>query len=411
MAGSLIELEEARRIVLECVRTLDSEDVGLKDALGRVLAEEILAADAVPSFDNSAMDGFAIRAEDIREADRDAPASLELVGESRAGLPAQSVVGSGQAIAISTGAMMPEGADAVIPVEDTAQANGTVSVFAQSPPGRWVRRAGEDIVAGASVFTPGTRLGPAELGVLASLGHASAICTRCPRVSVLTTGDELVGPEAALSPGAVRDASAHSIPALARLAGAEVVPVARAPDQEQAIERAIADALSSDVVIVCGGVSVGKHDHVKDAFAALEVRERFSAIALRPGKPTWFGVRGQTLVFGLPGNPVSSMVTFILLVGPALRALSGAPMQTLATTATLVSDYEKAPGRAHAVRCRLRLSESGWEAEPTGPQGSHVLTSMVDAQALAIIPSASGSLRAGERVQIELLAPWTGEQP
>jgi len=411
MVSSLIELEEARRIVLECARALDGEDVELEHALGRVLAEEVLAADAVPSFDNSAMDGFAIRADDVREAERGAPASLELVGESRAGLPAQVVVGPGQAIAISTGAMMPEGADAVIPVEDTAAANGTVSVFAQTPPGRWVRRAGEDIIAGASVLTPGTRLGPAELGVLASLGRGSAICTRRPRVSVLTTGDELLAPGAALSPGAVRDASAYSIPALARFAGAEVVSVARAPDQEQAIEQAIGDALGLDVVIVCGGVSVGEHDHVKGALAALDVREHFSAIALRPGKPTWFGVHGQTLVFALPGNPVSSMVTFILLAGPALRALSGAPPQTLATTATLVSDYEKTPGRAHAVRCRVRLRESGWEAEPTGPQGSHVLTSMVGAQALAIIPSASGSLRAGEPVQIELLVPWTGEQP
>ena len=209
----------------------------------------------------------------------------------------------------------------------------------------------------------------------------------------------------------MRDSSAYSIPALARCAGAEVVGVARAADDRQAIEAAIADALACDVVVVCGGVSVGAHDHVKSALAALGVRECFSGIAFRPGKPTWFGMCGKTLVFGLPGNPVSSMVTFILLVGPALWAMSGAPAQPARTTATLACDYDKPPGRAHAVRCRVRLCETGWEVEPTGPQASHILTSMLGAQALAIIPGASGPLKAGARVQIELLAPWGGEQP
>jgi molybdopterin molybdotransferase len=168
--------------------------------------------------------------------------------------------------------------------------------------------------------------------------------------------------------------------------------------------------LTLDSVVVCGGASVGAHDHVKSALAALEVRERFWGVALRPGKPTWFGVREKTLVFGLPGNPVSAMVTFILLVCPALRALSGAAPQPLRTLATMACDYEKSPGRAHAVRCRLRLSETGWEAEPTGPQGSHILTSMLGAQALAIIPSASGTVSAGTRVPIEPLEPFSWEQ-
>lgn len=407
MARRLIEIDEARRVVLASAPALNSERVDLAQALGRILAEDVVSTDPVPPFADSAMDGFAVRAADLRGADRAAPVRLRLVGESRAGRPAQGAIESGQAIAISTGAMLPAGADAVIPVEQTDAMDGVVAVFAAARPGRYVRRVGEDIGAGQTVLRGGSCLGPAELGVLASLGREQAICTRRPRVSILTTGDELVAPAEALRPGAVRNSSAYSVPALARCAGAEVVGVASAPDDPRAIEAAIAAVLMLDVVVVCGGVSIGAHDHVKGALAALEVHERFSSIALKPGKPTWFGVHGQTLVFALPGNPVSSMVTFILLVGPALRALSGANAQPLRTTATLACDYEKSPGRAHAVRCRVHLCATGLRVEPTGPQGSHILTSMLGAQALAIIPSASGSLAAGAQVQIEMLAPWT----
>jgi molybdopterin molybdotransferase len=411
MVRGLIELDEARRLVLESARALGGEGVPLAGAFERVLAEDVVATDAVPAFDNSAMDGFALRARDLRGADHSSPASLRVVGCSRAGHPGAASVGPGQAVAVSTGAMMPSGADAVMPLEETDADVGTVAVFEQTRPGAFVRRAGDDINAGQTVLTRGTRVGPAELGVLAEVGRESVLCSRRPRVSVLTTGDELVVPGEALRAGAVRDSSAHSIPALARQAGGEVVHVASAPDQPRAIEAAIADALAGDVVIVCGGASVGEHDYVKRALAALEVRQHFWGIALKPGKPTWFGVRGETLVFGLPGNPVSSMVTFILLVRPALLALTGAAPEPLRTTARLACDYEKSPGRAHAVRCRLRTTERGFEVKPTGPQGSHVLTSMVGAQALAIIPAASGPVSAGARVQIELLGPLAAGTP
>jgi molybdopterin molybdotransferase len=243
------------------------------------------------------------------------------------------------------------------------------------------------------------------------MGQASLLCTRRPRISILTTGDELVEPTAPLAAGEVRNANAHSLPALARCAGAQVTRIAHVPDSPDATRSAIADALQSDVVVVCGGMSVGAHDHVRSALAAVRVNERFWGIALRPGKPTWFGVRDKRLVFGLPGNPVSAMVTFILFVGPALRTLAGLPQQPARESATLTRDYDKPPGRAHAVRCRLKRSEYGWEAEPTGPQGSHILTSMLGAQALAIIPGASGGARKGERVEIEPLAPWIGWGP
>jgi molybdopterin molybdotransferase len=411
MAGGLIELDEARRLVLATARPLSAEEVPLADALERVLAEDVVATDAVPAFDNSAMDGFALRARDLHRANRTSPASLTVVGESRAGHPGAASVGPGQAITVSTGAMMPSGADAVVPLEEADADHGVLAVFGQTRPGTFVRRAGDDISLGQTVLTRGTRLGPAELGVLATLGREAALCTRRPRLSVLTTGDELVASGAALHAGAVRDSSAYSIPALARQAGGEVVHVARVADAPRATEAAIADTLAHDVVIVCGGASVGEHDYVKRALAALEVREHFWGIALKPGKPTWFGVSGETLVFGLPGNPVSSIVTFILLARQALLALMGASPAPLRTTARLACDYEKPPGRAHAVRCRLSLSERGFEVTPTGPQGSHVLTSMLGAQALAIIPSASGPVSAGALVQIELLAPLAGGMP
>jgi molybdopterin molybdotransferase len=404
--GGLIELDMARRIVRECAVALDEEAVALHDALGRVLVREVRADGPVPAFAGSAMDGYAIRAADSRGAHAGAPVALALVGESSAGHPASVAVARGQAVAISTGAPLPAGADAVIRVEDTRRQDGSVLLLREVSPRSDVRAAGEDIAAGSAVLDRGTRLGPGELGVLASVGCAHVACTRRAQVSVLTTGDELVDPTAPLFPGAVRDSNAYSIAALVRCAGASVTHAARVPDDPDATRAAIDRALDCDVVVVCGGVSVGAHDHVKDALAALGVERRFAGVALRPGKPAWFGVRGRTLVFGLPGNPVSAMVTFILLAGPALRALAGEPFEPVRLVAALASDYDKVPGRAHAIRCRLTQTEGRLRAEPTGPQASHILTSMLAAQALAIIPSDHGPVRAGQEVAVEPLWPW-----
>jgi molybdopterin molybdotransferase len=238
---------------------------------------------------------------------------------------------------------------------------------------------------------------------MASLGLTSVPCHRRPRVQVITGGDELIEAGEEMRPGAVRNSNAHSVSALVEWSGAEVAGTALVPDRPDATRAAISAALDSDVVVICGGVSVGEHDHVKRALAELDVEEAFWGLALRPGKPTWFGSRGATLVFGLPGNPVSAMVTFILLARPALAAMSGRDPERHRTTARLAEDYEKRPGRAHAVRCRLELREDGWRATPTGAQGSHILTSMLGADCLAMIPTEAGSLSAGDTVQIELL--------
>lgn len=399
----MIEIEEARRLVLEHILPLPSERVELHASLGRVLAEDVASPEDVPAFDNSAMDGFAVRAADTRGARHDSPVMLRTVDESRAGHPARTGLEAGQAIAISTGAVIPTGADAVVRVEETRPCDGLVGVLCEVEDGRDIRYAGEDIRGGDTVLTRGVRLGPAELGVLASSARSAVTCHRRPTVWILTTGDELIEPGQPMRPGAVRNSNAYSIPALAERTGTEVTGVAVVPDDPDVTRATIAQTLESDVTVICGGVSVGAHDHVKQALADLGVEKVFWGVALKPGKPTWFGRHQGGVVFGLPGNPVSAMVTFTLLVRPALIALSGGQPERRRTTARLDRDYEKSPGRAHAVRCRLELREDGWHARPAGRQGSHISTSMLGADALAIIPTASRDVRAGERVEIELL--------
>lgn len=404
MPKTLIEVTEARRRVLELARPLGAEVVPLNRALGRVLAEDVSAADPVPGFDNSAMDGFAVRAADTAGASGRSPVTLRIAGESRAGIPAARTLARGEAIAISTGAMLPEGADAVVRVEDTAARNGAVAIAAQVEPGLDVRHAGEDIEPGAGVLAAGTALGAAELGVLASVGRESVSCARRPRVAILTTGDELRAPGEPLAPGCIRDSNAHSVPPLAAEAGGAPGAVEHAADEPEATRAALERALRSDIAVVCGGVSVGEHDHVRPVLSELGAREVFWGVAMRPGKPTWFGASARGgLVFGLPGNPVSAMVCFHLFARPAIRAICGARPEITRTTALLDEALHKRPGRAHFVRCRLTLGGDGLHASPTGAQGSHILTSMLGADGLVHFPSERSSLEQGERVEIELL--------
>lgn len=399
MSRELITIETARELIEARVEPLVTESVPLRDALGRFLAEPLDAADDVPSFDNSAMDGYAVRA-----TDTDGSSPLRIVGESRAGHPADRTLGEGEAIAISTGAMFPDGADAVVRVEDTERDGSEVSIAVPVPAGNNVRRSGEDVQRDARVLAPGVRLGAPELGALAMVGRPEAVCARAPRVATLLTGDELVEPGEPLGPGQIRDSNAYSVPPLATGAGAEAVSIELVGDDRGATRRALERALREDVVVVCGGVSVGEHDHVRPALEALEVEQVFWRVALRPGKPTYFGVApGGALVFGLPGNPVSAMVTFILFVRPALLALQGADPTATRVFARLGVDYEKVEGRAEAIRVRLDPGPDGLTATPTGPQGSHVLTSMLAADGLAFAPTGLTGLKRGDRLEVELL--------
>ena len=394
--SDLITIDEARRRVLAAVTRLGDEPVSLHDALGRVLAEDVAATVAVPPFDSSAMDGFAVLAGPAAE--------LEVIGEARAGHPATVPLHAGSAIRISTGAVLPEGADAVVPVERTTAVKERIAV-PEIAAGTNVRRAGEDIPRGAVVLQAGTQLGPAELGVAASVGRAELTCAQKPRVAVLVTGDELTEPGHRLAPGGIYSSNAYSLSAQVERAGGEVIQRATVPDDAQGTRRALEDALAAaDLVVVSGGVSVGPHDHVKPALRDLGVEERFWGVRLRPGKPTWFGVREGTLAFGLPGNPVSAMVTFQLFARPALAALQGAAPEARRVTATLESPIARNPQREQAVRVHLLQSLNGPTATPTkDAQGSHVLTSMVGADGLALIAPGEGDAPAGERVEVELL--------
>jgi molybdopterin molybdotransferase len=388
---TLLSIDEARARVLAAVRPLEAEEVAVGDALDRVLAEDVTAAADVPGFANSAMDGFAVRS---------GPAGrrLAIVGESRAGAPAGVAVADGAAVRISTGAALPDGADAVLQLELADDAGDTVTLRDAVAPGRNVRPAGDDLRAGATVLEAGTVLSPAAIGVAAAAGRASVRCARVPRVAVLATGDELREAGAPLGPGQLHDSNALTLTALARRAGATVVSAGQVADRADATREAIASALeAADVVVVSGGVSVGPHDHVKPALAALGVQEEFWRVALRPGKPTWFGTRGATLVFGLPGNPVSAMVTFLLFVRPALAALQGASAAPERLRAELAVALPRHADRDECVRVRLRDGR----VTPTGPQGSHQLSSMLGADGLAIIPRGEGELPAGAEVEVE----------
>jgi molybdopterin molybdotransferase len=387
----LLTIDEARARVLGAVTALDAEELPIAAALDRVLAEDVVAAHDVPSFANSAMDGFAVRS---GQAGRE----LRVVGESRAGAPAEMPVLEHEAIRISTGAALPDGADAILPAEDADDRGGAVVPRIDLPSGHHVRGPGEDLRAGTVVLRAGTVLGAAELGLAVEAGRATVRCARAPRVAVLATGDELVAPGEPLKHGQLHNSNAVTLGALARRAGADLVDTAAVADDAELTRAAIERVLdAADVVLLTGGVSVGPHDHVKPALAALGVEEVFWRVALRPGKPLWFGRRGAQLVFGLPGNPVSAMVCFLLFARPALRAMQGAPAQPERGRAVLAEAVPRQQSREEAVRVRL---DDG-RALPTGPQGSHQLHSMLGAEALAIVPRGDGEMPAGAEVEIE----------
>jgi molybdopterin molybdotransferase len=390
----LPSIDEARAALLAAVRPLAPVNLNVADALGLVLAEDVTAAHDVPAFANSAMDGFATK--HGRAGQR-----LRLVGESRAGAPYEGTVGDGEAVRISTGAALPDGADGVLQQELVEVEGDAITLQEDVPPGRNVRSAGDDLRGGARVLTKGTRIGPAQLGVAIAAGRMQLLVAPRPRLAVVTTGDELVEPGTPLRPGQIHDSNGPTLSALAARAGAEVVGHGHATDDPEATVAVLSEALdAADVVVLAGGVSVGPHDHVKPALDALGVRQILWRVALKPGKPTWLGIRDADgkLVLGLPGNPVSAYVTFLLFARPALAALQGADPTTPRTTATLATAFPRNPDRDELVRVRRRPDGS---VEPTGPQGSHVLSSLLDADALAIVPRGEGDLPAGADVVLE----------
>ncbi len=404
VAPDPLEVERAIEIVRGELTPLGVEQVALEYAHGRVLANAVRAVDPVPGFDGSAMDGFALRAENSIGASDATPRRLPIAGESSAGHPFTGSLPPGACARISTGAVVPEDADAVIRLEEVVEDAGTILLSAAVPIGNDVRGAGEDIRAGALVLGAGRRITAVELGVLASLGRPVVDVRRRPRVAILVTGDELIGPEQPARPGSVRNSNAYVLTGLALEAGAEIVSADRVGDDREATIASIRAGLDADVLVITGGVSVGPHDHVKPALAELGVGQRFWRLALRPGRPTWFGVAAPgTLVFGLPGNPVSAAVTFDLFVRVALCEMQGLPSARRTVRAVLEEPYPKSPGRAHYVRFSADLRGGRWFVRPTGDQSSHVLTSMLDVDAIGLVPSAAAGLAAGDEIDVQLL--------
>ena len=393
--SDLLSVAQARERVLGAIRPLEAEPVPVAAALSRVLAREVRAVGDVPPFANSAMDGFAVHA-------GAAGRRLVIVDEARAGHPAQRRLGEAEAIRISTGAAIPAEAEAVIRIEDTTENDGIVELHAEVAPEHNLREAGEDLVAGALVLSAGSPLGPIELAAAVAAGAGELWCARRPRVVVLGTGDELREPGEALGPGEIHNSNAVGLAALAEEAGAEILRVGRVADTRAATEAALREALElADLLVLSGGVSVGPHDHVKPALEAVGVPERFWGVALKPGKPTWFGAQEDgPLVFGLPGNPVSALVTFGLFARPALRALQGADPLRDSLSATLAEPVGREARREQAVRVRLERRRGGLLATPTGPQGSHILSSLLGAGGLAMIPAGDGELPAGAEVEV-----------
>lgn len=396
-----VSIEEARAAVLEHARVLDSEDVFLDDALGRALAVDASAPNDVPPFAASAMDGFAIRAADTI----DGSATLRLIGEAKAGTAAGVTVERGTAVRISTGAPVPDGADAIVPQEMTTGDGTTVRVDGQIAIGYHLRPPGEDIRAGELVVSAGSLLGPAELGVLASMNIPRPSVVRRPRVAIAGTGDELTDPGKPLRAGAIRDSNGPALGGAVHRAGGELVARVHVGDDLEATVSVLGAALRDvDMLITTGGVSVGPHDHVRPALERLGYREAFAGVKLKPGRPTTFAVgEDGTLVFALPGNPVSALMAFRLFVVPALDAMLGRSMEHHPIKATADEALEGAVGRTTVIRCRTTLQDDGWHVRPTKSQDSHILTSMLGVDALALVPEHRDGIEAGEPVEIEFV--------
>lgn len=390
--AELTTVEDALAQVLSRVRPLPAEAVALEQAAGRVLAEDALAAIDLPRFPSSAMDGFALRAADT-------PGSLPVVDRVAAGRPASRALAPGEAMAIATGGVVPEGADAVVQVELVTEANGAVVVPDAVPPGANVRPLGGDVRAGEPVLRAGVTLSPSRLAALAAAGVSHPRCGSRPRVAVVTTGTELRRPGEPLAEGEIYESNGVMLAALFASAGALVEPRVTVSDDESAHRSALARGLELDVLVTSGGVSMGTHDLVRETLRRLGAEELFWGVAMRPGKPLSFAVRGDTLVFGLPGNPVSSLVGALLFVVPALRALQGAadPAPRFAR-GVLAAPARRRPRRDDFQRAAVEASEAGVVLRPIEGQESHMIARAATADALVHVPRGEGELPAGADV-------------
>jgi molybdopterin molybdotransferase len=405
---------EALGEILPAFAPLARERSPLLEARGLFVAEDVRARFDLPPFDNSAMDGYAVRHQDVQGASAETPVTLPVAGESRAGgdLPGEHQPGT--AMRIFTGAPLPPGADAVVMQEDTQRDGEQVSLQIAPTAWRHVRRLASDMQAGQVVLRAGDRLGPGELGLLASQNHASVTVWRRPRVALLSTGDELRDASDPPRPGSIVNSNAYALAAQVHEAGGVpwILPIA--PDAPEPILAAVREGLQADVLVSIGGVSVGDYDLVNAAFAAAGVEQRFWKIAMKPGKPVSFGLAGGVPVLGLPGNPVSAMVTFEVFVRPGLRRMLGDPRPHRSRTEVrLAHDHRHKTGRTELARATLSRGPLGLNADLRRAQGSGSLPSMVGVDAFVILPADQADFAAGDSLSAILLAghPGASEPP
>jgi molybdopterin molybdotransferase len=390
---------EARSIILENIAPLGSERVMLSQAVGRLLAEDIIAPWDIPLWDNSAMDGFAVRSVDCSPG-----TILPVTGFLPAGESGTAPLAAGSAIRIMTGAPIPPGVDAVIPIEETDPADDRVTLIEPVKAGQHIRYRGEDVAGGETVIPAGTLIRPAEISMLASCSRLLVPVHRRPRVAIVSTGDELVEPGDPLAPGQIINSNTLALAAAVQEAGAEPVIVGIARDDLASHREKLLEGLQADVLITSAGVSAGDRDRVRDVLGELGVKQLFWKVDIKPGRPTAFGIRDGKPVFSLPGNPVASLVTFELFVRPALLRMMGHRRVIKPTVPALLQDeVKKKPGRLHFIRVQVEKGSDGYLIQSSGDQNTGILKTLVHANGLALLPPEGDRFPAGTLLDVILL--------
>jgi len=400
----MIELEEALEIVLSQVKLVSSQKIDILSSLSRTLAEDVYADFDIPGFDRAAMDGYAVLSKDTNSAGKKKPVVLEVIDNVPAGYSTDKVVKNGRAVRIMTGAPMPKGADAVIMVEDTEKEEEKVKIFRKVTCQENVSFAGEDVKRGELILSQGSLIRPAEVAMLASLGQENVLVKIKPRVAIISTGDELVEVGRTLQKGEIYDSNSYALFSQVLSSGGEPHRLGIARDKTENLLARIEEGLSYQLLLLSGGVSVGDYDLVTDALKKAGVKMLFWKVAVKPGKPTFFGVRKGTLVFGLPGYPVSSMVNFENLVRPAIFSMLGRDdWQRIRVKAILKEAVSSRGGRKKIIRAKLVKEGDKYLAVPATSQKSGVLKSMVWADSFLILPKEVERIEKGEEVFLELL--------
>jgi molybdopterin molybdotransferase len=400
----MVSVEEALNRVLNRIPVLGLEKMNIIGSLGRVIGEDIVAPRDIPPLDNSAMDGYAVRSADIKRASREVPVSLKVIEDLPAGaLPKRSLT-QGQAIRIMTGAPIPNGADAVVMVENTEGTGQEVRIFQGVRRGENIRRAGEDVKKGERIIPKGSVIRAAEVGMLASVGRASIYVHQRPVVAILCTGNELIDVDEEIAHHKIVSSNSYTLSAQVLECAALPLQLGIAMDKPEEIEAKLRHGLRADVILSSAGVSVGDYDLVKDILGKIGFQMEFWGVAMRPGQPLVFGTIAAKPTFGLPGNPVSSMVSFEQFVRPSLLKMMGHEnLFRPVVEAVLKEEISKKPGRRHFMRARVSSEEGRYMVTTTGPQGSGILNSMVEANALLIVPEEVTKIKAGEKVQVQIL--------